>query len=366
MAGHTDTLELLQELTETPALSGREDLLISKMEAYFSDNSDRVEVDRLGNVTAWFPGREPGPSLLIFAHMDELGLIIRKIDQDGFLRFERVGGVPEKSLLNQWVDVHTRQGDVIPGIIGTTSHHVTPAERKFAVPSRLDMYIDLGCQSDEEVRALGVQVGDSVTYRATLNQLAGDRIGAKSLDNRIGCAMLVQTAEALAADPPASTVYLVASVQEEFNVRGVWPAVRKADPDAAICLDITIACDTPELRHLSDVSIGEGPVIGAYQFHGRGTLGGLIPNPGLRQFLHEVADGESLQVQEEVLIGIITDASFSQLLGQEGVAMASLAVPVRYTHAPVELCSLGDVDTSTRLLIKAAQKFDGSVHLARG
>jgi putative aminopeptidase FrvX len=111
-------------------------------------------------------------------------------------------------------------------------------------------------------------------------------------------------------------------------------------PDAAICLDITIATDTPELGHLGEVAIGMGPAIGLYEFHGRGTLGGLIPNPKLRKYIESIAVNKKISLQREVLIGIITDAAFSQMLGEGGVAMASLAVPIRYTHAPTELCDL--------------------------
>ncbi len=361
-----EALELLKELTAIPALSGREDAMIAAMSGHFAPLADKVDIDRLGNVIAKVEGTQDRPRLLLFAHMDELGLVIRKIEGDGFLRFERVGGVPEKSLLGQWVEIHTDDGRTVPGLIGTTSHHVTPAERKFVVPSRLEMYIDVGCSSREAVGQLGIKVGDGATYRPHFVELAGDRVASKTLDNRIGCAVLINTLAILAEARPLSTIYLAASVQEEFNVRGVWPVFQALKPDAAICLDVTISCDTPELRDLSDLAIGAGPAIGAYEFHGRGTLGGLIPNPKLQRYLEQIADEERIPTQREVLLGIITDASFSQLLTEEGVPTASLAVPVRYTHAPAESCALGDVEAATRLLARAAQRFDSNLDLGRG
>ncbi len=306
------------------------------------------------------------PTFLIFAHMDELGLIVRKIDGDGFIRFERVGGIPEKTLLGTWVDIHTESGGVVPGLIGTISHHLTPAEKKYVVPSRLEMYIDVGCTSREEVEALGIGVGDGITYRHNFVQLTEDRIAAKTLDNRVGCAMLIQVLSELFEEKPASTVHIVASVQEEFNIRGVWPVFQALKPDAAICIDVTIACDTPELRYLSDVAIGKGPAIGMYEFHGRGTLGGLIPNPKLCRYISQVAEEEGIPTQREVLLGIITDAAFSQHLGEEGVPMASMGVPCRYTHAPVETVSLSDIFLAVRLLVAAARRFDNSLDLSRG
>jgi putative aminopeptidase FrvX len=292
--------------------------------------------------------------------------VVRKIEPDGFLRFERVGGVPEKSLPGAQIEVHTEAGQRIPGLVGMTSHHVTPADKKFVVPSRLEMYVDIGCSSRQEVEALGVQVGDGITYKSNFTELANDRIVSKTLDNRIGCVLLVKTLEALAARKPRGKVLIVGSVQEEFNVRGVWPAFQAHKPDAAICLDVTIATDTPEIRHLGEVEIGAGPAIGLYEFHGRGTLGGLIPHPKLRKYISSIAAKEKIPLQREVLIGIVTDAAFSQLLGEQGVAMASLAVPIRYTHAPTELCDLKDIEAAITLLSKVALSFDKKVDLSRG
>jgi putative aminopeptidase FrvX len=362
----TELVELLQELTAIPALAGREEAMIAAMRRHFEPLADDVRVDRIGNVIATVHGAQASPRLLVFAHMDELGLIVRKIDADGFVRVERVGGVPEKSLLSQWLEIHTDDGRRIPALMGATSHHVTKPELKLAVPSRLDMYVDVGCSSRAEVEALGVRVGDPITYRASFTRLSADRVAAKSIDNRMGCAMLVQTLAALARERPAGTVHLVASVQEEFNVRGVWPAFQALKPDAAICLDVTVACDTPELRSLSDVAVGAGPVITAFQFHGRGTLGGLIPNPKLRRYLEQVAAEAGIPTQREVVLGVITDAAFSQLLGEHGVPMAALSVACRYTHAPVESCSLGDIQAAVDLLSAAARRFDAGIDLSRG
>ena len=362
----SSTLEWLQELTAIPALSGYEDRMVARMREAFLQYTDQVQVDRLGNVVATIEGDAAEPCLMIFAHMDEIGLVVRKIEDDGFLRFERVGGVPEKSLMGALIEVHTDSGERVPGVVGMTSHHVTPVEKKFVIPSRLDMYIDIGCSSRQDVEALGVQVGDGITYKANFTELKNGRIVSKTLDNRIGCVLLIKTLEALAAKKPRTKVLIVASVQEEFNVRGVWPAFQAHKPDAAICLDVTIATDTPEIRHLGEVGVGGGPAIGLFEFHGRGTLGGLIPHPKLRKFIAAVADKKKIPLQREVLIGIITDAAFSQLLGEQGVAMASLAVPIRYTHAPTELCDLKDIDAAITLLSEVAQTFDEKVDLSRG
>ncbi len=177
-------------------------LLIKMMREAFTPLADDVQVDRLGNVVASLQGDPDQPHLLIFAHMDELGLIVRKIEPDGFLRFERVGGVPEKSLLATAVEVITEAGNRVPGLVGTTSHHVTPAEAKFTVPSRLEMYVDVGCATSEEVQELGIQVGDMIAYRPGMIRLAGQRVASKTLDNRIGCLQLIKVLEASCSQSP--------------------------------------------------------------------------------------------------------------------------------------------------------------------
>jgi putative aminopeptidase FrvX len=136
-------------------------------------------------------------------------------------------------------------------------------------------------------------------------------------------------------------------------------------PDAAICLDVTVATDTPDIKHLLEMSIGNGPAIGYYEFHRRGTLGGLIPHPKLRQFIEKMADSKGVSLQREVLVGIVTDAAFEQLLGERGVPMASFGVPIRYTHATVEVCALQDLEQALKVLGLVVVHFDQSVDLER-
>ena len=183
----SELLDRLEELTFIPALSGREDAMIDFMRSHFEPFADEVHVDRVGNVTATIRGESEQPALLIFAHMDELGLIVRKIEDDGFLRFERVGGIPEKSLLGTAVEILTDSGERIPGLVGTTAHHVTPPENKFTVPGRLEMYLDIGCASRAEVEGLGIQVGDMIAYKPGVIQLAGSRQNRSTTASAVCC-----------------------------------------------------------------------------------------------------------------------------------------------------------------------------------
>jgi len=361
-------VEELETLTAIPALSGFEDRMIKEMRRRLEPIATRIKVDRVGNLTATFDGQSRDePSILVFAHMDEVGLMVSKIEENGYLRFERVGGIPEKSLLAQFVDVMSIDASHShTGFIGTIAHHLTPAELKRAVPSRDEMYIDLGLSSREAVLDEGIRVGSTVTYHTNFRRLSEHRVASKSLDNRIGLYLLLKLAEHLHSNPPRATVHIVGSVQEEFSIRGVLPTFERLEPEAAICVDITPACDTPDLNLRYDISLGKGPAITQLNFHGRGTLGGVIPNPKLRRFMEMTAEDLNIPYQREVIIGVITDDAFSQLAGKEGTAVAHLSIPIRYSHSPVETADLRDIEAGAVLLNEIVRRFDRRLDLRRG
>jgi len=358
----------LEHLTSITALSGLEDNMIREMVKRLKPFADDIEVDNIGNVTATFKGRDKNePSMLVFAHMDELGLMISKIEKNGFLRFNRIGGVPEKTLMGQWFDVHTTDGKKSEsGFIGTYAHHLTPPEAKRTVPSHENMYIDIGASSYEDVISRGINIGSAVTYKHTFRHLTDNLITSKTLDNRIGCLMLIALAEHLEENPPAGDVYIVSSVQEEFNIRGVMPAFYRLEPDASICLDITIACDTPDLNYKYNLALGKGPAITQMNFHGRGTLAGIIHSPQLRMFMEKTLDEMRIPWQRDIVIGVITDDAFTVMAGTQGTAMAHFAIPMRYSHSPIETADINDIEAGIKALNAFVSKFDHSVNLHRG
>lgn len=361
-------IEELKHLTSIPALSGLEDKMIKEMADRLRPLADSLEIDRLGNVTATFKGRDSSqPSLLVFAHVDELGLMVRKIEKNGYLRFDRIGGMPEKTLMGQFLDVHTMDSkSSYTGMVGTYSHHFTPAEAKSTVPSHKQMYIDIGASSQEEVLAKGINVGSPVTYRHQFHQIGEHLISGKTMDNRVGCLLLIALAEHLKNNPPAGTVYITASVQEEFNIRGVLPVFYKYQPTASICIDITPACDTPDLNFTYDMSLGKGPAITYMNFHNRGTLAGIIPNPPLRMFMEGVLDELKMPWQRDIALGVITDDAFTVVAGTEGIAMAHFAIPMRYSHSPIETCDVRDIEMGIKALNTMVSKFENKVNLERG
>ncbi len=360
--------EELMHLTSIPALSGLEDNMIREMVMRLKPLADEVDIDNLGNVTATFKGKkEKEPSLLVFAHVDELGLMIRKIEKNGYLRFDRIGGVPEKTLMGQFVDVHTIDGKRhVVGLVGTYAHHLTPSEAKLTVPTHDKMYIDIGAETDQEIFSKGIQVGSAVTYHHQFHQIGEHHVSGKTLDNRIGCLMLIALAEHLKANPPSGNVYVVASVQEEFNIRGVMPVFYRLEPDASICVDITPACDTPDLNYKYDMSLNKGPAVTQMNFHGRGTLAGIIPNPKLRMFMENTLDEMGIPWQRDIVLGVITDDAFTLMSGTKGVAMAHFSIPMRYSHSPIETSDIRDIEAGIKALNTIVSKFDHHLDLRRG
>jgi putative aminopeptidase FrvX len=361
-------VEEIKFLTSIPALSGMEDRMITEMVSRFKPLADDVEVDYLGNVTATFKGRDDKePRLLIFAHIDEVGLMVTKVDANGYLRFDRIGGVPEKTLRGQFVDVFSIDGTKsYKGRIGTHAHHLTPADQKYVVPTTDKMYIDMGFGSANDAFERGINTGSAVVYEYNFHQIGEHQICGKTMDDRVGILILIALAEILHENPPKGTVYLVASAQEEFNIRGNMPAFTRLEPDAAICLDITSACDTPDLNNQYNISLGKGPAVLQMNFHGRGELAGLIPHPKFRLFIERTIEDLKIPYQRQTIIGEITDDAFTLVLGKYGVAMAHLSIPMRYSHSPIETCDIRDIDAGIRIMKEVVKRFDHTVNLKRG
>src|SRR5207342_1619008 len=218
--------------------------------------------------------------------------------------------------------------------------------------------------SRAEAEAAGVRIGTPVVYRPQVLELSETRIAGTSVDDRAGCAVIVEVARALAASEHRPTVHLVFSVQEEFNLRGALTAAQVLAPDIAIQLDLILATDTPDLNGRGDVRLGGGPAMSLYSFHGRGTLNGTIPHPALVKLFADTAGREGVLLQRSAHIGALTDSSYVQLVGA-GVAAIDIGFPCRYTHSSLEVCDLADLVGLTRLLAAALPRIDGNFSLDR-
>ena len=359
-------IERLQDYCLTPAMSGFEDEMIKKLSRDLKDLVDELRVDILGNVIATVRGSNPkAPALMVFAHTDSLGMIVKKIEENGYLRIERVGGVPERILAASNVLLQAKGSKKVEGVIGFVSHHLTPPDEKYRVKPIGECYVDIGATSIKEVLDAGVDIGTPVVYRPSFVRLLNDRVAATSIDDRGGCALLVELAKHLKQKRPAITVHIVGSVQEEFNLRGAMVAAQSIKPLAAISIDLVAASDTPDIAEGNGVRVGAGPVLGTYTFHGRGTLNGLIPHPKLVNVVDKCAKDSKITLQRHATIGLLTDASYVQLVG-EGVACVDLALPTRYTHSGVESCSLNDLEDLGKLLVSIVENFPESENFQRG
>jgi putative aminopeptidase len=354
---------LLKDLMLIPGISGHESRVRRRIAAELDHLGLSSRSDRLGNVIATLEGDSTAPSVMLFAHMDQLGLIVRKIEATGLIRVERLGGVPEKALPAQSVVFCVDGGDV-PGVIANKSHHATAPDEKYRVLPYSELIIDGGFRSVAEVLAAGIDVGTPVVYAPKVLELAGGRIAGTSVDDRAGCAVIIEVARALQQASRRPTVHFVFSVMEEFNLRGALTAAQALRPDIAIQLDIMLATDTPDMAARGDIRLGGGPAMSLYSFHGRGTLNGTIPHPALVRLFTNAANQADLQLQRSAQIGVLTDSSYVQLVG-EGVAAIDLGFPARYAHSALEVCDLSDLEGLALLLAAGIGSIDGTFGLNR-
>lgn len=340
----------LKDLMLIPGLAGHEGRVRRYLKRELHALGLATTTDRLGNLIATIAGDPGTPSVMLFTHMDQLGLIVRKIEKNGFVRVERLGGVPERALAAQPVLFSIGEGRDVPGVIAHKSHHATGQDEKYKVVPYQDIYIDAGFSSAEEVLAAGIDIGTPVVYQPNVLELAGDRIAGTSVDDRAGCAVVLEAARAFATAPRKPTVHIVFSTLEEFNLRGALTAAQILQPDIAIQIDLILTGDTPDMASRGDVVLGGGPGMAMFSFHGRGTLNGTIPHPAMVRLFEDTARAEKLNLQKSAHIGCLTDSSYVQLVGQ-GVASIDIGFPMRYSHSALELCDLNDLEGLTKLLI---------------
>ena len=319
--------------------SGEEDRVVRAFVEDVRELGFEAEVDSFANVTVPLgPRRGDRPTVMVSAHLDEVGFVVRQVREDGFLRVHRVGGIHDQVVAGQRLVFLGEDGDV-PGVVGVKAKHLnSPDELRRAVGVD-DAYVDVFLGSAEDVHAAGVGPGTLGVFDAQA-RVHGDRITGKALDDRAGVCVLLEVAARLAAEAPTCDVVLLATAQEEFSVRGGTSAARRIDPDLAFCLDIAIATDTPDSPDAGAVRLGAGPVLTRFT---RAQLNGIIPNPKLRRFAARVADAAGIPLQHGVLQGGLTDASFMQHVGR-GIPSIDVSFPTRYTHTPVEIVSLRDLE----------------------
>ena len=338
--------ELLRKLSNAHGVSGSEGNVYALIKKELKGHVDEIREDPMGNLIAVKQGNKF--KVMLAAHMDEIGLMVKYVEEKGFIRFVALGGWYGPTLYNQRVVLHGANGPVIGVIGGKPPHMMDDEERKKGVKVD-DLFIDIGATNPDEVDYLGIEVGTPVTIDREFCELANSRVTGKAFDNRAGVAMLIKTLKEV--DSPL-TIFGVFTVQEEVGLKGARTSAYALDPDCAIATDVTIPGDHPGIEMKdAPVLMGKGPVITIVDSSGRG----LIANRKVVNWLKEAADTNSIPVQMEVGSGGTTDATAIHLT-KGGIPSTTVSIPSRYIHSPVEVLDCNDIEAGVKILVAALKK----------
>jgi len=321
---------LIKKLVETTGPSGYEAQIRAVVREEVESYADELRVDAMGNLIVRKGQRGPnGLKIMLAAHIDEIGIIVTHVDEDGFVRFITLGGVRPHTCVGGRVRF-------LNGVCGVIN--MEPPDDMTRLPSFDQLYIDLGLSSNQDAP---VKVGDVAAFDRPFLDL-GDRVVAKSLDDRIGAVVLIEALRQLKETP--HELYFVFSVQEEVGVRGATAAAFGIDPDLGLAVDVTGTGDTPRRAKLRmQVSLGKGPAIKVRD-------GGMLADPKVIDWMVRTAEQNSLPYQLEILEGGSTDARAMQLT-RAGVPAGCLSIPSRYIHSPSEMVDYNDVQQAVQLLV---------------
>ncbi|WP_096189880.1 M42 family metallopeptidase [Evansella halocellulosilytica] len=335
--------EQLKEVAAIQGSPGHEKHIVRKLVDLFEPYSDDLEIDHMGNIYAYKKGSHPGPKIMVSAHSDEIGCVVRDIDENGFIRIERTGGMLEALMIGRKVNVNGHFG-----VIGVKAGHLQTMEERKVVPSIYDLYVDVGASSRDEVSKLGITIGDPITYISELERFTNtDLICGKAIDNRSCCILLLELFKALDEKEFSGTVVGVIAVQEEVGLRGAKTAAYKVNPDFAFVLDTIPCADTPDSMGTGyPVGIGKGPVIPALA---GGAVRGNIMSAQMKELIVQTADNEKIPIQLAVMSGATTDLAAVHL-EREGILGGAITFARRYSHSPVEVANLTDFEQGLQLL----------------
>lgn len=343
----SNLFELLKTFADAHGLCGYEDEVGTLLRKQLEPLVDQVNVDKMGNVVGIRRGQ--GPSVMIAAHMDEIGLMVSHIEEEGYLRFVPVGGWFDQTILAQRVLITTRDGRQVPGVVGSRPPHLMDAEEREKMVKLKDMFVDCGATSIAEVYELGIDIGSPMTIDRQLCRLGKHWVTGKALDNRAGMVMMVKALEILQGEKVAATIQAVGTVQEEVGLKGARTSAFGLQPDVGIATDVSTPGDHPGVsRSESHVAVGRGPCITVLDAAGRGVI---APRSVLK-WLRETAEEAQIPYQLEVGRGGNTDATAINI-SRTGVPCSVVSVACRYIHSPVEVLSLRDLEQGAALIAAA-------------
>lgn len=346
-----DTLTMLKELTDAKGIPGNEREPREVMKKYISPYADEITTDGLGSLIAQKIGKGDGPKIMIAGHLDEVGFIITKIDDKGFLKFQTVGGWWSQVMLAQRVTIVTNKGE-ITGVIGSKPPHILTQEQRKKPVEIKDMFIDIGARSRAEAEEWGVRPGDMVVPYFEFSVMNNEKmLLAKAWDNRIGCAIAIDVLKRLQGTEHENIVYGVGTVQEEVGLRGARTSAQKIEPDIGFSVDVGIAGDTPGISEKEALSkLGEGPQIILYD-------ASMVSHKGLRDFVTGVADELNIPYQFDAIAGGGTDAG-SIHLSHKGAPTLAITIATRYIHSHAGILHRDDYENAVKLIVEVIKRLD--------
>ena len=348
----TITNELLEELTNAYGPSGFEGPVRDIMRRELGPLSDHVEVDGIGSLIARKNGTSDSPRIMIAAHMDEVGLMVKYVTDEGYIKFQTLGGWLDSAMVGQrWV-ILTQKGPV-HGITGMKTVHVMTPEERTAGFKRDDMFLDVGAKNKEHAEVLlGIRPGDPIAPDSKFEALNGsDYLLGKAWDDRVGLAIMIEVMRSIQESPIQGTLFAVSTVQEEVGLRGAKTSSFLVNPDIGINIESGVAADYPGItQDEAQERLGNGPGIFLHDTT-------MLPNLKLRDLVIEVAEKNNIPLQFEVLAGYGEDgAEMQRAFG--GAPVVNVSVPVRYLHTHNGIIHRRDIDQTAQLVAKLVQRLD--------
>jgi endoglucanase len=347
--------ETLRRLLTAPGPSGYE----QPAAAVFREAAGafaEITYDTVGSSVARVKGTGDGLFTVVVGHIDEIGLIVHHIDDDGYLWFTNIGGWDPVILVGQRLEIITRSGPVV-GVVGKKPIHLLNEEERRKAPELKHLHIDIGAKDGDEARSM-VAPGDQAVVTAEPLDMPNGRVASRALDNRLGVFVAIEVARRVKeAGGGAGPVAGVAAVQEEIGAHGARVMAYGLEPDLAVVVDVTHATDAPGVDpgELGDHGLGSGPVI---------TRGAIV-NRAVNDLLDEVASAEGIECTTEASGRHTGTDADTVHMSRTGVPTAVVSIPLRYMHSPVELVDLADVEATIKLLTALALRLESDTSLAR-
>ncbi|RNB90337.1 M42 family peptidase [Brevibacillus fluminis] len=344
-------LQMFRELTEAPGAPGREGAVRRIMRGYVEPYADEILHDNLGSLIAKKTGIADGPKIAIAGHLDEVAFMVTQITEDGYIKFQPLGGWWAHVVLAQRVQIQTKDG-FVDGVIGSVPPHLMTLEARRKMVEVKDMFIDVGAFNKKEAEEFGIRPGDAIIPVCPFTVMKNPKLlMAKAWDNRMGCAVVVDALKQLQTEQHPNTVYGIATVMEEVGTRGAGTAARLIQPDIAFAIDVGIAGDTPGInRNQANTKMGGGPELCLYDAR-------MIAHQGLLQLVMDTAVEEGIPYQLTTIPGGGTDAGPMHTTGN-GVPSLAISVPARYIHSHASIIHYDDYENLVKLIVAVLNRLD--------